>query len=67
MALKSHHAGTYACEASNGIGKPIKKIIKVHVNGERFIKKFTISLKIYKSKTMDVFNLYIFTLSLNFL
>lgn len=34
-SLKAEYAGTYSCEADNGIGKPIKKIVKVYVHGEK--------------------------------
>lgn len=34
VSLKSEYAGKYTCEADNGVGKPIKKTIKVHVYGE---------------------------------
>lgn len=45
VSLKSEYSGIYSCEAGNGVGKPIKKAIKVHVHGEKeFLKKHNFNI-----------------------
>ena len=41
-------AGSYKCEASNGIGQPIFRIIKVNVNGMIYERFSSLSLMMYR-------------------